>query len=172
MKNGSLCSGSKSASSCPKRFLRARPIKAELSSSPLHRLWSEKRITLQFGGTGAIHVIAEITAQGENMIANTEQIETVPAATAEPKATKNARAGKRGAPVATKRAKGAKKATGARDGSKTAKILDLLKSSDGVTAKELMKLTGWQPHSVRGLPVRNRGQEDGPDRHIDQGRGR
>jgi len=119
------------------------------------------------------------------MIANTEQIETVPAATAEPKATKNARAGKRGAPVATKRAKagkkaslaknaakGAKKATGARDGSKTAKILDLLKSSDGVTAKELMKLTGWQPHSVRGLPVRNRGQEDGPDRHIDQGRGR
>jgi hypothetical protein len=39
----------------------------------------------------------------------------------------------------------------ARGGSKTAKILDLLKRPGGATSKELMKATGWLPHSVRGF---------------------
>jgi len=42
-----------------------------------------------------------------------------------------------------------KKSTVARDGSKTAKILDLLKWPGSATSKELMKATGWLPHSVR-----------------------
>ena len=39
----------------------------------------------------------------------------------------------------------------ARDGSKTAKLLDLLKRPGGATSKELIKATGWLPHSVRGF---------------------
>ena len=39
----------------------------------------------------------------------------------------------------------------ARDGSKTSKILDLLQRPDGAASKELMKATGWLPHSVRGF---------------------
>ena len=55
------------------------------------------------------------------------------------------------APKRATKAKGPKKPGSARDGSKTAQILDLLKRSGGVTAKELQKATGWQPHSVRGF---------------------
>jgi hypothetical protein len=86
-----------------------------------------------------------------------------------PKAKKRARVAPRRAHVPPGQAKSARKATPAkkapqgrtkpevakpkvaRDGSKTAKILDLLKRSGGATSKELMKATGWLPHSVRGF---------------------
>jgi hypothetical protein len=55
------------------------------------------------------------------------------------------------APKSAKSAKTAKVAGCTRHGSKTAMVLDLLKRPGGATAKELMKATGWQPHSVRGF---------------------
>jgi hypothetical protein len=72
-------------------------------------------------------------------------------------ATTKARVAKRRAHAATRKAKpareaaGAKKRAAAQQGSKTAKILELLKRSGGVTLKELIKATGWQAHSVRGF---------------------
>jgi hypothetical protein len=72
--------------------------------------------------------------------------------------TTRARVAKRSAKAApmkaepTPKAVGAKKpATAPRGGSKTDKILDLLKRPGGVTLKELVKATGWQPNSVRGF---------------------
>ena len=85
------------------------------------------------------------------------------------KANKKATLAPRRAPVATTKAKSGGKANAAkkapkggkkadlakpqatRDGSKTATILELLKRPGGVTSKELMKVTGWLPHSVRGF---------------------
>jgi uncharacterized protein DUF3489 len=52
---------------------------------------------------------------------------------------------------AKKGAKPRQKAGNARPGSKTAKILDLVKRPGGATLKELLKATSWQPHSIRGF---------------------
>jgi hypothetical protein len=96
----------------------------------------------------------------------TEETSTATAsATGEqPKLTKKARVAPRRGNVAPARAKSGRKASPAnkarqrskkaqvvRDGSKTAKILDLLKRTGGATSKELVKATSWQAHSLRGF---------------------
>jgi len=98
--------------------------------------------------------------------ANAKAAENKQGTAQEPKATKKAstrtpradvaqvksKSGKKATP-AKKAPKGKKKADklAARQGSKTAQILELLKRPGGATLQELMATTEWQPHSVRGF---------------------
>jgi hypothetical protein len=68
-------------------------------------------------------------------------------ATTKPKPGKKATLAKKARKGRTK----AKFAKQARSGSKTARILDLLRRPGGASARELLKTTGWQAHSLRGF---------------------
>jgi uncharacterized protein (DUF1501 family) len=50
-------------------------------------------------------------------------------------------------------ARAAAKVTGnfAREGSKKSEVIDLMRRSQGATLAEIMELTGWQTHTVRGF---------------------
>jgi hypothetical protein len=129
---------------------------------------------LHFRSVRVIHVvIANITAQEKlkmtTLIPEENGTHADTASNKKPNTNKKPRVAPRRAKVAPVKPKSARKGTlakkapktrtkpevaespVARDGSKTAKILDLLKRPGGASSKELMKATGWLPHSVRGF---------------------
>jgi hypothetical protein len=109
-----------------------------------------------------IHVSAAIAAKGDHM--TIEETGTAQAtATGKPKANRKRRVARKRAHVAPnqpksapmakalkKAPKGPKKAGSARDGSKAAKVLDLLQRPEGASMRELLKSTVLSENLTRG----------------------
>jgi hypothetical protein len=68
-----------------------------------------------------------------------------------PKAQKTAAKAKSKGDARAAKAGKSKKTAGARDGSKTAQVVEMLKRKNGATLEEVMDKMGWQKHTVRGF---------------------
>ena len=95
---------------------------------------------------------AQTTSENPAMRAPTKRRRAAHTAPVPSKATaRKDRAKKTTKPASRKAAKTVRKGTVGHGATKTDKILALLKRTGGTTLKELIKATGWQPHSVRGF---------------------
>jgi hypothetical protein len=83
---------------------------------------------------------------------STNTIESSNNGTPEPEAPKRERKGKKAKPA--KKAGRTKKAAGNPKADRTSKrgeVIGMMKRAKGATLPEIMKATGWQPHTVRGF---------------------
>ncbi len=72
-------------------------------------------------------------------------------AASNPKAAKGARKGAQVAPKTAKATQAARAKDAAREGSKKAIVIEMLRRKGGATLAEIMETTSWQAHSVRGF---------------------
>jgi hypothetical protein len=90
--------------------------------------------------------------QNNDSLAGAPKVRSSKPAASKPAAKSIARANKPKHAQAIKKPKGRSKTpAAARRGTKTAKILALLRRPAGASLSELKKATGWQAHSVRGF---------------------
>jgi hypothetical protein len=121
---------------------------------------SKRLITIYNSLTGVTPVkkFQSNATASKRILAELDKLEPVPCQTApgapqspdvapEKAPAKTKATSKKKAPKAAEQAEQA----GPREGSKTSKVIDLLKREGGVTLAEIMKKMGWQEHTTRAL---------------------
>ena len=132
------------------------------SEKELQRLaagWPAERLVEIWNGIPGVKAVTRFTNRkaGVARVWNAIQglavaAEAQPAPEAKQKAGRTKAAPAPAKPAKTaKRSKAAAKPTQARDDSKKAKVLVMLGRKGGCTLAEIMKATGWQAHTVRGV---------------------
>jgi hypothetical protein len=121
-----------------------------------------KRLIAIYNSLTGITPVKKFTSNAvasKRILAELDKLEPVPCQTA-PGAGQAAQDATEQAPAksegtrkkkAPKAARKAEEAAGPREGSKTSKVIDLLRREGGATLTEIMKKMGWQQHTTRAL---------------------
>jgi hypothetical protein len=148
-------------------FGELKPVKKfENRQKAIRRIWSAIQV-LAKPANGASLGVATISAPRDASVQAPDAL----AAFAAPKDAKKVAKPKAPKAPRAKKAKLAAEQKTPREGTAKAKVVTLMRRKGGVTLEEIMKATGWLPHTIRGfvsllrsksgLPIESTRREDG-----------
>ena len=113
--------------------------------------WPTERLVEAWNGITGVKPVTRFTSRRAGVSRIWKAIQRLAVKTEQTPEPAQKKRGKTAKPAKKQKAAKAGKKRTAREGSKQAQVLDMLRRKCGCTLPEIMKATGWQAHTVRGF---------------------